>query len=258
MTVHLVIGDPHSETGISNERFDWLSKIIIDRRPDVIVCMGDFNDFPSLSSYDKGRKDFEGRRFNLDIETGKDALRRTNAEIDDYNERCKINKKAQYRPRKIMLGGNHDEGRIGRVVQLHAEFEGMINIDQVGYKEYGWEYIPYTIPICIDGIWYCHHFPSGVKGEPISGVNVAQALLAKNMVSSVVGHNHVLDFAVRTAPSGKRVWGLSAGCYFTQSMKYAISTEHLWWKGLIFLHNVAEGDFDIETINIKEIQKRYG
>lgn len=257
MTTHLIIGDPHAQAGISNERFDWLGKIILDRRPEVVVCLGDLADMESLSSYDRGKKDFEGRRYHLDIEVTKDALRRTNKPVDDYNEGCRKNKKKGYKPRKILLGGNHDEGRIARATQMHPEFEGMINVSQLGYEEYGWEYIPYTIPICIDGVWYCHHFPSGVKGEPISGASVAQSLLAKNMTTSVVGHNHILDFAVRTSPSGRRVWGVSGGCYFEHSMKYAIATEHLWWRGLIFLHNVEDGDFDIETLSMKEIRKEY-
>jgi hypothetical protein len=219
--------------------------------------MGDFADMESLSSYDRGKKDFEGRRYNLDIEIAKDALARINAPLDEYNDQCRRNKKAQYKPRMVMLGGNHDEARIERATQMHPEFEGMISVNQLGYTDFGWEYVPYTQPICIDGVWACHHFPSGVKGEPISGVNVAQALLAKNMVSSIVGHNHTLDVALRTAPSGRRIWGISAGCYFDHSMKYAKSTEHLYWRGLLFLNNVSDGDFDLETINIEEVRHRY-
>lgn len=258
MTDHLVIGDPHAGPDISNERFDWLGNLILHRRPDVVVCMGDFADMPSLSSYDRGKKSFEGRRFNNDVAAVHDALRRINEPVRRHNAAKAKNRKSQYRPRMIMLGGNHDEARIDRTVQLHPELDGTISVDQLNYVRMGWEYVPYAQPILVDGVWYSHHFPSGVKGEPISGANICQSLLSKVMESCSVGHNHLFDYAVRSTPSGVKLHALSAGCYFEHKMDYAKSTEYMWWRGLCYKHNVTAGEYDLETIHMSRIRAMQG
>lgn len=256
MSSHIVLGDPHVQPDTSNDRFTWVGELVIDRRPDTLICMGDFADMPSLCSYDFGKKDFEGRRFQRDIEAVHDALQKLNKPIDDYNEQCKKNKKAQYKPRKVMILGNHCE-RINRVVQLHPELEGTISTSSLQYKEYGWEVIQYKVPINIDGISYCHSFPSGIKGEPISGLTVASSLLAKQMTSCTVGHNHLLDWAVRHTPKGDTYFGLSAGCFFKHSLEYAINVEFMWWRGVIIKNNVHDGVYDLETVQLNELERMY-
>ena len=67
MKKHLVIGDTQVKPGISLAYLSWIGKYIVDKRPDVIVMIGDFADMPSLSSYDTGKKSFEGRTYKADI-----------------------------------------------------------------------------------------------------------------------------------------------------------------------------------------------
>ena len=69
----LVIGDPHAHPDYDNKRFTVLGKYIAREKPDVIVCIGDMADMPSLSSYDRGTKGFEGKRYNKDIKAVLDA-----------------------------------------------------------------------------------------------------------------------------------------------------------------------------------------
>jgi hypothetical protein len=52
--------------------------------------------------------------------------------------------------------------------------------------------------------------------------------------------------------------GLSAGCYLTHREKYAYNTQRLWWSGLVVKRNVKGGEYDIETVHISEVKKRYG
>jgi len=103
MATHLVIGDPHCTPKASNDRFLWAGKFAYDLKPDTIVCMGDFASMDSLSSYDKGKKSFEGRRYKKDVEHVHDALEQFNKGLNGR------------RPRKIMLLGNHED-RINRTV----------------------------------------------------------------------------------------------------------------------------------------------
>src|ERR1035437_3365549 len=70
---HLIIPDCQVHSGVPTQHLEWVGKYIAQKRPDVIVCIGDFADMPSLCSYDKGKKSFEGRRYVLDIEPPAEA-----------------------------------------------------------------------------------------------------------------------------------------------------------------------------------------
>ena len=59
----LIIPDAHAEPNYDNDRFTWLGSLIFEKKPDVVVCLGDWFDMASLSSHDKGKKSFEGRRY---------------------------------------------------------------------------------------------------------------------------------------------------------------------------------------------------
>ena len=54
-------------------------------------------------------------------------------------------------------------------------------LEQIDFKfeKFGWEVHEYQRPVNVDGIYYCHNYPTGVMGKPISGDNVARALLLK-------------------------------------------------------------------------------
>ena len=259
MTTHLLIPDAHCKPGVSNTRFDLLGEFIADKQPDTIICIGDFADMESLCSYDRGKKEFEGRRYENDIAAAHDALRRTNAPTMALNARRRANKKSLYSPRKILTLGNH-ERRIERAVASSPELEGKMSYRDLRYEEFGWEVIPYTIPIEVDGVWYSHFFPSGIKGEAISGINIASSLLTKMMVSCSVGHCHLLDYATRALPNGQRIHGLSAGCFadLNHIEAYAKNVQYLWWAGLVLKHNVQDGEYDHEIFSMRRLEAMYG
>lgn len=254
---HLVIPDSHVEPGISNTRFNWLGKLIMALRPDTIICLGDFADMSSLSSYDRGRKSYEGRRYKKDCDAVAEAMALLHGPIVAHNKRCAKNKKAQYIPRKVMTLGNHEQ-RIVRVTEMHPELDGTISIDDLKYEEWGWEVYDYMQPVEIDGVYYSHSFPSGVKGDPISGFNIASQLLMKQMVSTTVGHIHLLDTAVRSYPTGQKVRGLSAGCFVSHVPAYATAQAYLWWSGVVVKHNVKNGNYSLEEWSLDRIKEAYG
>ena len=73
---HLILPDCQVKDGVPLDHLDWIGQYIVDKQPDVIVNIGDFADMPSLSSYDKGTKSFEGRRYKKDIEVTREAMQR--------------------------------------------------------------------------------------------------------------------------------------------------------------------------------------
>lgn len=256
MTLHMVIGDSHAKPDVSNDRFLWAGRMALDRRPDVIIDIGDWADMPSLSSYDKGKKAFEGRRYSRDITACIEARGMFESEIDAYNTRRAGNGKRQYRPRKVGLLGNHEQ-RIERAVELSPELEGTIGYDDLGHTAFGWERHPYLQQVAIDGVHYSHYFPSGIKCNPIGGEHPAATLLKKQFVSCVVGHSHIRDFSERTRADGKRLCSLVAGCYFEHREEYAGPANDMWWRGIVFLHDVHDGVFDPEFVSIDTIKRMY-
>ena len=74
MTCHLIIPDVQVKPGHDYSFLKAIGNYIVKKRPDVIINIGDFADMPSLSSYDKGKKSFEGRRYKHDVEAGWEVL----------------------------------------------------------------------------------------------------------------------------------------------------------------------------------------
>src|SRR5512135_2199363 len=67
---HFVIPDTQCKPGVPLDHLTWAGNYCAEKQPDVIIHIGDHWDMPSLSSYDVGKKEFEGRRYVDDIEAG--------------------------------------------------------------------------------------------------------------------------------------------------------------------------------------------
>src|SRR5690242_10114791 len=96
---HLVIPDPHAHYQHANTRADWLARLIIDRKPDVVVCLGDLADMPSLSGYDRGKRTFQGRTYRQDIDSALEFNDRLWAPVRATKKRL---------PLRVILEGNHE------------------------------------------------------------------------------------------------------------------------------------------------------
>jgi hypothetical protein len=215
---------------------------------------------PSLSSYDKGTKGFEGRRYKKDVEAVHDALEKLHAPIDRYNNRRQKNKEKQYKPRWVMTLGNHED-RINRVTNSSAELDGTIGIFDLKYEEYGWEVHDFQVPVVIDGIAYAHYFCSGVSGRPISGEHIAASLCNKLHHSAVQGHSHLFNHAERTRPDEMKIFGMSVGCFShpEQIEGWNRAIHYLWWRGIVILDDCdGEGYYDeIRAITLRKLMRDY-
>ncbi len=245
---HLVIPDCHAHPDHDNKRFEWLGKLILDLKPDVVVCLGDFGDMPSLCSYDRGKKGFEGRRYIKDINAIKDA--------DDRLWHALRYAKKRH-PRKVMLLGNHED-RITRAIESDAKLDGVLSLSDLGYTDHHWEVHPFLDIVTIDGVAYTHYFTSGIMGRPIGGVHVAYSILTKQHQSCTQGHNHIIDFAQHTRADGRHILGLSAGCYIDFHMDWAGPANALYWRGVVIKREVEDGVYDHELVSLATIKKIYG
>ncbi len=256
----LVIPDYHAHPDYDNDRAELIGRAIVDLRPDVVDCLGDFADMPSLSSYDKGTKGFEGRRYKRDVEACRDALSRLHAPLIELNEANKRNHKPRYKPQLEMQLGNH-EARINRAANSTPELHGTLSIDNLGFEDYGWRVHDFNAPVIISGICFSHYFPSGVAGRPIGGENVCATLIRKLHLSAVVGHNHIYDYAARTRPNREKMFAVSAGCFTHPDYveEWCSTTEPMWDRGLVVINGAYNGYYrSLHHITLDELQESYG
>lgn len=253
MTTHLVLPDCQIKPGGDYTYLNNIGKFIVDKKPDVIIQIGDFADMPSLSSYDKGKKSFEGRRYLADIEASQDAMEALLDPLWFYNKKMKDMKMKQYHPRMILTMGNH-ENRINRAVELQPELEGVLSTDALGYAGFGWEVHPFLEVVHVDGVAYSHYFTSGVLGRPVTS---ARALLTKKHQSCVMGHVQTMDIATDYRADGTPILGLFAGCCYEHNEDYLGPQGNAHFRGIHMLYEVTNGSFYHHAISLKYINERY-
>jgi hypothetical protein len=203
--VHLVIPDVQAKPDVDFTFLRCLGNFIVKKKPDVIVCIGDFADMESLSTYDRGLKSFEGRSYQKDIWAAREAMDALLEPLFNYNKQRKANKKGLYTPRMVLTLGNH-EHRIDRAINEDRKLDGLVSTDDLPYQD--WEVIPFLEVITIDGIAYSHYFTSGVMGRPITS---AQALLTKKHMSCFAGHQQGRMIAYGKRADGKEMTSIICG-----------------------------------------------
>lgn len=251
MKTILCIPDQHAHPDHPNDRADWLAKLILDLKPDVVLNGGDAADMASLSDYDKGKRAFYGRSYKKDIES--------HLEFQDrlWGPVRAAKKKMPYR---VILEGNH-EHRIERALDLSPELAGTIGFEDYDFNSYYHEVIRYDGQL--PGIWkyeeilFAHFFPTGVSGRPIGGERPAHLLIGKNGCSSIAFHTHTLDFASRRTVNDKVQNGAVLGCYQDYVNDWAGSVGRFWRPGVAVLHNVEAGNFDFQWISLETLKELY-
>ena len=253
----LVIGDAHAHPNDSNHRFDWLGRMIEDRKPDVVVDIGDSADMPSLFGYETGAKGplYEGRAYWQDIDAHIDAKERINAGMT-----------TKKRPRMVRLHGNH-ENRIDRLLEAEPRFRGVIGLEDLRDVELGWEVFPFLETAVVDGIHYCHYFKSPGTKNAVGGVMPTRAVVMKfpGSFSRVFGHTHRYGYfeAADGTVGGRKITSINAACYFDTNHD---GVAHRWagddthgWRGGILELEVDDGQVANHTFTgIETIRHRYG
>lgn len=248
-----VIPDTQVKPGIKLDYLEWVGKYLSAKRPEVIVHLGDFADMASLSSYDKGMKSFEGRRYRKDIEVAKKGMELLLAPIERYNYIQTRYKKPKYEPRKILLLGNHED-RINRVVEEDPRLDGTISVDDLGYATAGWEVYPFLKQVIVEGIAFSHYFCSGIMGRPIT---TARMLLTKKHMSCVAGHLQGRDIAYAQRADGRDMTAIIAGSCYLHEEPYLNPQTNSHWRGLVMLHNVKDGSFDEMMVSLNYLKGKY-
>lgn len=250
---HLVIPDTQAKPGVPLDHLGWIGEYIVEKKPEVIVHLGDHADMPSLSSYDKGKIQFEGRRYIADIEEANRAFEYLNDPIVKENKRLAKAKKAAYSPSKDILLGNH-EYRIQRAVENSSELDGTIGVHDLNYEEQGWDVHEFLKPVKIDGIYYAHYWYNPNNGRPISGT-------VENRLKTIghtftQGHLQTLMYGLRFV-GGKSQHGLVAGACYLHDEEYKGYQGNAHWRGIIVKHEVDDGSYDPMFVSLDFLCRKY-
>lgn len=250
---HLVLPDVQAKPGHDFTYLNKIGKYIVEKKPEKIICLGDFADMPSLSTYDIGKKSFEGRRYTADIKAAKDAMSALMDPLFSFNAKAKKNKERQYAPDLILTLGNH-EHRINRAVDGDPKLDGVLAIEDLGYKEFGWKVVPFLDVVVVDGIAYSHYFTSGLLGRPVT---TAAACLAKKHQSCIQGHQQGLQIHTGFKADGKQLTSIIAGSCYEHNEDYMSFQGNNHWRGFLVLHDVQDGEFDTMPVSLKYINRKY-
>lgn len=247
----MVIPDTQCKYGEDFTYLRYIGKYMVEKKPEVVIHLGDFSDMESLSSYDVGKKSFEGKRYVKDIEAAKLAMECLLGPLHEYNLKAKKNKEKLYKPRLVLTLGNH-ENRIDRAINNDPKLEGLLGLKDLPYKD--WEVHHFLNPVFIDGIAYCHYFPTGVLGRPTT---TASAMVAKLHMSCIAGHQQGRQVAYSKRPDGSNITCIIAGSCYEHDEGYLDHQTNKHWRGIIMLHEVIDGTFDEMFVSLKYLRKKY-
>jgi hypothetical protein len=241
-----ILPDVQAKHGVNFKFLARVGRYFAEKRPDIIVNLGDFADMPSMSSYDeKGSKKAIGRTYMKDFAAAHRAM-------DYFMDQ--LTSAPGYSPRLELVLGNH-ENRINRALNSDPRLEGTISMDMLRYEQYGWRVHEFLKVITIRDIAFSHYLTSGVKGLPITS---AAALLSKRHMSTVVGHQQGCLMVNAQRADGKQLTGIIAGSCYEHNEDFMGPQGNSHFRGFLMLHDVKPGGvFEPMAVSLSYLKKRY-
>ena len=244
MSTHMVIPDTQSKPGVPNDHLRWIGMYLLEKKPDVVIHLGDHWDMPSLSSYDKGKAAMEGRRYEADVTAG-------NADFALLTEPLRRSR-SSYNPRLVLLRGNH-ENRIQRAIEDNAQLDGAIGFHHL--ESPGWEVHDFLEVVKIDGVNYSHYFYNPMTGRPYSGASIETRLKTIGH-SFTMGHQQGLKVGNLPTIGGMRR-GLVAGTCYLHDEQYLGPQGNREWRGIIRCNEVQDGDYSLMEVTLDYLCRKY-
>lgn len=253
--VHVVIPDTQVCPGVRTDHLAWIGQYLVDHfkdRPNVkVIHLGDHWDMSSLSSYDRGKKAMEGRRVIADIDAGNDGFALLNAPLEKLNAGRARRGTDEWWPERHFLLGNHEQ-RIARAAEDDAQLDGLLSYDLLDTR--GWKVHDFLVPVCLNDVVYAHYFVNQANGRPVTG-------LIENRIKTVghtfvQGHQQGLKVGMVELVNGRRR-GIVAGSCYLHDEEYRGPQARHEWRGILVLHEVRGGDFDVMEVSLNYLCRRY-
>ena len=246
----MVLPDVQAKPGVDFSYLRRYGQYMLEKRPDAVVCIGDFADMQSLSSYDKGKKSFEGRRYKRDVEASQFAMQAFLGPMEEYNKTAR----KPYKPHMVLTLGNHEQ-RTNIACNNDPMLDGVLSIKDLAYEEYGWEVHDFLKVVIIEGVAFSHFFATGVMGRPAS--SAAAQLRVANM-SCFAGHQQGKQIAYGKRADGKILTSIICGSAYEHDEDYLNPQGNKHWRGFFMLNDVQDGAFDEMPVSLAYINQKYG
>lgn len=252
LATHVVIPDTQIKPGGNHDHVGWAGQYLVDQfagNPDVtVVALGDWWDMPSLSSYDRGKRAAEGRRYTADIDAGNQAMAAFLAPLKTHNR----GRRKKWAPRLVFLHGNHED-RISRAANDEAWLDGAVSLDHLHLD--GWEVHRFLEVVNIDGVLYSHYFYQPNTGRAYGGQSIETRLRAIG-ASFTQGHQQGLMWGRRECVGGVHI-GCVAGSFYIDAEQYRGPQAAAEWRGLVVKHQVEAGAYDPMFVSLDYLCRRY-
>ena len=257
-TTHLFIPDTQIRPDSNTANIKWFGRYareLATKREGrfVVIVIGDWHDFKSLSSYDKpGSKQAEGQRIMADLECGNKATDL----FSDYLDKADVVRESHGWPKieRHFLEGNH-ENRLWRMIESEAKFEGVFTKRSFQWLARGWKHHNFLDVVKIDGIHYSHYFYAPLSGRPYSG-NSIDLRLAKIGASFSMGHQQVHMTGMRQTVGGIQR-GLVSGVAYLHDEDYIGPQGNGEWRGIIVKNEVRNGAYDVVEVSLNYLCSKF-
>lgn len=250
---HLLIPDTQIRPGVPTEHIDWAARAILDYKPDVVVVLGDWWDFPSLNGHSEpGSEQLENTRYQADLDAGNEAFKRLCAPMSHVQERRIKNKDKRWNVRKVFLRGNHED-RADRVSRNEPKWQGVIGSHNCQTLDF--EVHPFLNIVEIDGIAYSHFFQSTHSSHAIGGS--IENRLNKIGRSFAMGHQQGLLYGIKQYPGNVTRHGLVAGSFYQHDEGYRGPQGNGEWRGIVVLNEVHDGNYNVMPLSMDYLRRKF-
>jgi hypothetical protein len=252
----VVLSCGHVDPSVPNDRYSWLGDFLYDLKPDCVVDLGDGAEMRSLNSFDTNYpKAVASQSYEKDIDHYNDAMERM---------RFKFRHNKRRQPYYIGFEGNH-ENRIKKAVAREPRLEGSkygISFGHLQTDHWFDEYHEYqnSAPALVeyDGVTYGHFVASGNYGSAMSTKHHGHSLVEKLACSVTVGHTHKFDYHYKGEAHRRPMHGLVVGCFKGADEEWAGQANREWRKGVVVKRELEAGDYELEWVSLKRLEKMYG
>ncbi len=285
---HGILPDTQAKPHVPLQHMKWIGDYFAEKKPDVLVHVGDHWDMPSLSHWDKGTMAAEGRAYEDDIAAGNLSMNLLMKPIRDEQKRqLRLVRSRMWRKLKpmerryvelceqagrvlngvpaalkghlwyvrlVFCIGNHEQ-RIERHVSHNPELRKTLGYNSFNLEAHGWEVYGFLQPVIIDGISYQHYVPNPNTGRPWGGM--AEPRLSKIGFSFVSGHEQGKKSGERYLQNNTVQRALIVGSAYLHDEDYKGAMGNHHWRGICMLHEVARGNFDLMEVSMSYLRRRY-
>jgi hypothetical protein len=247
----IAIGDAHDAPTIPDKsRFRHAGKFVAEMKPDMVVQIGDFFTFDSISQFAQpGSVEFkEGPTFPEDITSAQAALTAFSEGLDGYD--CDLH----------VTAGNHEDriwSHAGRNPQLGPMIQ--LEFDRLLARN-SWTYSLFSQPYWVGGVAFSH-IPLSIMGKPIGGELTTQNVALKAVTDWVYGHTHRSDVARRPKLGGFVNTAINLGSFLpTGHVEHYIKVGTLTgWSYCLFELRISKGRIQsYRQHTVDELREKYG